>query len=112
MWVEDQLEIAQGVLDLFPFVETNVPHDSVRQRLTSEGVLDGARLCVGSIEDGDRLITLIERLPDLADDKVGFLKLVMGTVTENRFSRPRGRSRGVSRDAPDCAGSRLRPRRG
>ena len=51
--VVDGAQVGDGVLDLAPLVEAGVADDLVGLAGAQEGLLQGARLGVGAVEDGD-----------------------------------------------------------
>src|SRR4029077_9150996 len=54
----EQLQIAEGILDLLALVEADAPDDAIGQARAHQRVFDDARLRVHPIKDGHRAVRL------------------------------------------------------
>ena len=84
MGVEDESQVREGVFDFLTLVKADATDDLVVGAGPAERVLERARLRVGPIEDGDRVVrVIVQRIPRRARDEFRFVQIVAGAVVQH-----------------------------
>ena len=86
--VHDQPKIGEGILDLFALVEAHTTDDDIRNARPSQGILEHARLRVGSIEHGNvgPAQPLAAQGQDALGHEIRLLVLIPGSIEGWRLS--------------------------